>query len=250
MNTTRCLAYIWPAEDIRGKESALANVRFLTGPLKRKTVSCQLTTSIYTYYYWGVAFEVVTVTDNGAITGVDDVNKEDLAVFGMSLIHALSFNSITHEVLGSNGFVYKLDHSLFYRNCQPVCEYIYSQMETANNIIMQMYTLDGGIIAVLFDKDLPVDSSGYKFAIQRGFVTANNKLLSGMVSKSEVPEDNHEVMKQKDIDRLIERMTEEKRKMDQFTTIYFDEKMEGGKDYGKTSSKHDRLAGICISRKI
>ena len=37
MKITKCLAYIWPAEDIQGKDIALANVKFITGPYERKT---------------------------------------------------------------------------------------------------------------------------------------------------------------------------------------------------------------------
>lgn len=208
MKITKCLAYIWPAEDIQGKDIALANVKFITGPYERKTARYMLTTSIYKYYYWGVTFEVVSLAENGAITGVADVIREDLISFGMNIIHALSFNSITHEVLGSNGFVYKLDQSLFYRNCKPVCDYIYSQIETANNIVMQMYILNGGIISILFDKDIQPNSSSYKYVIQKGFVTADNKLLRSMVPKTEATTDNREVLKQRDIDKLIEKLSE------------------------------------------
>lgn len=208
MKNTKCLAYIWPAEDIQDKDIALANVKFITGPYERKTARYMLTTSIYRYYYWGVTFEVVTLTDNGAITEVSDIKREDLVSFGMNIIHALSFNSITHEVLGSNGFVYKLDQSLFYRNCKPVCDNIYNQIESATNIVMQMYTLNGGIIAILFDKDISPNSSSYKYVIQKGFVTADNKTLRSMVPKLEFEEENHEVLKQRDIDKLIEKLSE------------------------------------------
>ena len=37
MKITKCLAYMWPAEDIQGKDIALANVKFITGPYERKT---------------------------------------------------------------------------------------------------------------------------------------------------------------------------------------------------------------------
>lgn len=208
MKITRCLAYIWPAEDIQDKEVALANVKFITGPYERKTARYMLTTNIYRYYYWGVTFEVVSLDENGAITEVADVRKEDLLDFRMNIIHALSFNSITHEVLGSNGFVYKLDQSVYYRNCKPVCDFIYSQIETAENIVMQMYTVNGGIIAILFDKNISPDRKDYKYAIQRGFVTADNKLLRSMVPKTEVQEDNHEILKQNEIDKLIEKLSE------------------------------------------
>ena len=208
MKITKCLAYIWPAEDIQGKDMALANVKFITGPYERKVARYILRTGIYRYYYWGVTFEVVSLDENGSITEVADVKQEDLVTFGMSIIHALSFNHITHEVLGSNGFVYKLDQSLFYRHCKPVCDYIYRQTETADNIVMQMYTLNGGIIAILFDKDIPANSSSYKYVIQKGFVTADNQLLRSMVPKTEVETDNHEVLKQRDIDKLIEKLSE------------------------------------------
>lgn len=39
MKITKCLAYIWPAEDIQGKDIALANVKFITGPYERKIAS-------------------------------------------------------------------------------------------------------------------------------------------------------------------------------------------------------------------
>lgn len=175
---------------------------------ERQQARYMLTTSIYKYYYWGVTFEVVSLAENGVITEVADVSREDLISFGLNIIHALSFNSITHEVLGSNGFVYKLDQSLFYRNCKPVCDYIYSQIGTANNIVMQMYTLNGGIISILFDKDIQPNSSSYKYVIQKGFVTADNKLLTSMVPKTEATTDNREVLKQRDIDRLIEKLSE------------------------------------------
>ena len=207
MKKEKCLAYIWPAEDIDGKTEALANVKFLTGPYERKIGRYILTTSIYKYYYWGVTFEVVTLAEDGSITEVADVKKEDLAIFGMNIIHALSFNSCTHEVLGSNGFVYKLDQSLFYRNCKAVCDYIYEMAASAENIVMQMYTLNGGIIAILFDKDLSPNSTSFKYAIQRGFVTADNKLLRSMVPKTDVPVDNKEILDQRDIDRLIQSLS-------------------------------------------
>lgn len=208
MKTTKCLAYIWPAEDFTGKEAAWANIKYINGPYEGMVARYQLPTSIYRYYYWGVTFEVVTLDQNGAIISVSDVNKEDLAAFGMGIIHALTFNSATREVLGSNGFVYKLDQSLFCRYCKPVCEYIFQQIETARNFVMQMYTLNGGIIAILFDKDIDSNSNSYKYAIHRGFVTADNQLLRNMVPKVTIADRNNAVLKQPDIDKLIEQMME------------------------------------------
>ena len=207
MKKVKCLAYIWPAEDIEGKTEALANVKFMTGPYERKIGRYILTTSIYKYYYWGVTFEVITLAEDGSITEVADVKRDDLASFGMGIIHAISYNSCTHEVLGSNGFVYKLDQSLFYRNCKAVCDYIYEMANSAENIVMQMYTLNGGIISILFDKNLSSDSKSYKYAIQRGFVTADNKLLRSMVPKTDMSADNKEILDQRDIDRLIETLS-------------------------------------------
>ena len=64
----KCLAYIWPIENYAGKETALANVRFVTGPFKGKVAQYYMPTNIYTYYFWGVTFEVVTV--NGKNTQI------------------------------------------------------------------------------------------------------------------------------------------------------------------------------------
>ncbi len=208
MKTTKCLAYIWPAESIEGKDNAYAYVRFINGPYERKIGKYFLTTSIYKYYFWGVTFEVVTINEDGSIVEVADVKKQDLEAFDMSIIHALSCNSISHEVLGSNGFVYKLDQSVFYRMCGQVCDHIYEQIEGAENIVLQMYTLKGGIISVLFDKNIPESHPSYKYAIQRGFVTTDNKILRSMVPKKETGADNKEILKQADIDKLIEKLSE------------------------------------------
>ncbi|SCY79321.1 hypothetical protein SAMN02910292_02947 [Lachnospiraceae bacterium XBB2008] len=207
MKQTKCLAYIWPAESIDGKEQALAYVRFITGPYEKKTGKYLLTTNIYKYYFWGVTFEAVTIQDDGSIIEVSDVKRDEWESFGLSIIHALSWNSITHEVLGSNGFVYKLDQSVFYRVCGRVCDHIYEQIESAENIVMQMYTLSGGIIAILFDKDIPKSHPSYKYAIQRGFVTADNTILRSMVTIKEISADNKEVLKQDDIDKLLEKLS-------------------------------------------
>jgi hypothetical protein len=208
MKTIKCLAYIWPAESIEGKDNAYAYVRFINGPYERKIGKYFLTTSIYKYYFWGVTFEVVTINEDGSIVEVGDVKKEDLEAFDMSIIHALSWNSITHEVLGSNGFVYKLDQSVFYRICGRVCDHIYEQIEGSENIVLQMYTLGGGIISVLFDKNIAESHPSYKYAIQRGFVTADNKILRSMVPKKDISVDNKEILKQGDIDKLIEKLSE------------------------------------------
>ena len=209
MNTSfqgekKCLAYIWPIEDYIGKETALANVRFVTGPFKGKVARYYMPTNIYTYYFWGATFEVVTITANGAITAVTDIKREDLQQFDLNLIHALTFNNETKELLGSNGFVYKLSQSLFYRNCKPVCEYIYKEIETARNFAMQIYTLNGGIISILFEKNLSTKDRNYKYAIFRGFITADDKLLRSMIPKTDVATDSHEVLNQSEIDKLIE----------------------------------------------
>lgn len=209
MKAHKCLAYIWPAEDYTDKEFAMANVNFINGPFAKKSMQCRLTTSIYKYYFWGVTFEVVSVTDQGYISTVADVRKEDLAEFGMGIAHALTFNSVTHEVLASNGFVYKLDQSLFYRNCRFACERIYQEMETADNFVMQMYTLNGGIVAVLFDKNLDPKRPGYQYAVHRGFVTGDNKVLRTLVPRTAAHNDDNVVLKQPEIDVLVREMLRE-----------------------------------------
>ena len=204
MGTHRCLAYIWPVEPIEGKETALANIRCMNGPFAHKILESVLTTRIYTYYYWGVTFEAVTLSESGEVLEIGDVTKEDVKTFGMDMVCALTFNNMTHEVLASDGFVYKLDQSLFYRNCKQICEYIYKEIETANNFTLRMYTVNGAVAALLFDKNLTPDAKGYKFAIHRGFVTADNSILRTMVPKTALPERSNDILKQPEIDKLIE----------------------------------------------
>lgn len=201
-----CLAFIWPAEDIVGKEVCRSNVKFISGPFRHKVIQYDMTTDIYKYYYWGVTFEVVIINQKGDLIEVRDIDKNDFGIFDLDFITALTYNANTHEILATNGFVYKLDQSLFYRHCPAVCEYIYKEMETANNFILYMYTINGGIASVLFDKDLHIKDKRYKSVIHKGFITSDNHLLRNMVPKDTVDEEIGEKLKQEDIDKLIEKM--------------------------------------------
>ncbi|MCR4850863.1 MAG: hypothetical protein K5870_06350 [Lachnospiraceae bacterium] len=55
-----------------------------------------------------------------------------------------------------------------------------------------MDTLGGGIIAILFDKNIPMSHPSYKYVIQKGFVTADNTILRSMVTINEISADNKE----------------------------------------------------------
>ena len=203
MGTHRCLAYIWPVEEYKNKAYAQCYVKFLNGPFARQVGQYSLTTSIFQYYFWGVTLEMITITEKMEIVDVSDIQKEDFREFKLGIVYARTFNCNTHEVLASNGFIYKLDQSLFHNNCKKVCEHMYAEMETADNFLLALYTMNGGVIDLLLDKNVRTDAIGYKYAIHRGFVTADEKVLKGISVNTKTSTNGKEILKQEDIDKLI-----------------------------------------------
>lgn len=199
----QCLAYIWPLEPYQGKDTALSAIKIMTKPFKRKIIQTYVKTSIYNYYFHGVTFESITIDDDMNVLDIRDVNADDYGKFDISVIHALSFDCQTHDLLGSNGFLYNLDQSVFYRHCEDVCKYLYKEIETAYNFTMQMYTLDGGIIAVLFEKNVKPEDKRYNIAIHKGFITQNKDILRSIVPVS-TSIDKKRLLKQSEIDEIIE----------------------------------------------
>ena len=201
------LAFIWHAEDYINKEECLCYIQFLTGKLRGKIVQAKLTTGIFKYYYWGVTLEEVELNARNEVIGVADLTVDSLSRYNMNILHALTFNEETSDVLGSDGFVYKLNQSVFYNRCKAVYDYIVQEMKTANNCILRLYIKDGGIFSILFDKNISPKSPGYKYIMQRGFVTADKKVLRTMIPSTDASVGNsNDKLSQSDVDKMFEEL--------------------------------------------
>lgn len=203
--TKRYLAFIEPLEPIVGKEEALCKVRIITGDLAYSSVTCKLTTGIFRYYFWGTTFEVVTI-DGGVVVGVEDVKKETMLDFKLGVVHALTYNNFTHDVLASDGFLHNLDDSLFARHCRPVLNTIYNEIYTAQNFSMTMYTLNGAVINILFNKNIDKRAYEFKYALESGYVSADKGTLRSMIPKTQEDFDRKKKLTQSEIDKLFNDM--------------------------------------------
>ena len=75
---------------------------------------------------------------------------------------------------------------------------------------MRMYTRNGAVISILFDKNIDKKSPMYKYALEVGFITANKDMLRGLVPKTQDDFDKNKKLTQEDIDRLFDTMIDSK----------------------------------------
>lgn len=203
------LALISPMEDYVDKDAVMCNVRLLTGDRKHQTYQMSMTTSIFRYYFWGVTLEVVELDNSGNLIRVYDIDGEARRKYSIGISYALAYDEVNHEILASDGFVYNIDESLFARYCKPVCERIYAQILRSYNFALQFYTWNGAMLSLLFDANVSKDSPMFKYALNRGFIIADKKVLRRMslVSTSVSYEyDKNQKMTQDDIDRMLRSM--------------------------------------------
>lgn len=205
--TKRYLAFIEPMEYLEeGKAEVMCTIRIITGDLAYKILHQKLRTDIFRYYFWGTTFEVVYIDDNMNVYKVEDVQKDTMLEFKLGVVYALTYNNITHDVLGSDGFLHNLDDSLFARHCRPVLNVMYNEIQTAYNFSMRMYTLNGAVINILFDKNMSEKSPGYKYSMQSGFISTNKDMLRNMIPKTQAEFDRKKKLTQEDIDKLFDDM--------------------------------------------
>lgn len=201
MKQSKYLAFIEPMEDLRDKIEVMCKIRIISGDLAFKSLQQVLKTTIFNYYFWGTTFEVVTI-ENGKIVNVEDVKKDTMLEFKLGLVYALTYNNFNHDVLTSDGFLHNLDDSLFARHCKPVLDRIYYEISTAYNFTMRMYTLNGAVINILFDKNIKKD----KYVLESGFISSDRKTLRNMIPKTQDEFDKKKKLTQSEIDKLFNDM--------------------------------------------
>ena len=203
----KCIAFIWHLEDYTGKETCLCQLRILSGKYNGKYFQAYLTTNIFKFYYWGVTLEEVEIDKNLNIISVSDLDLESMKKYNINIFYALTFNEETSDALGSDGFVYKLNQSIFYNKCRAVYDHIMNEIKTARNFSLRLYTRDGGIFYFVFDKDISPKASGYKYVMNKGYITADKKVLKSMIPATSTNNTNsNEKMTQADVDKMLEEM--------------------------------------------
>lgn len=205
-----CLAFIEPLEPYQGVNEVLCSIRPVTGKLSYRNIPAKLGTGIFNYYFWGTTFEVVKIdVDTFNVYEVRDILRSDFEEFNLSVDYAITYNHFTHDVLGSAGFLHNLDQSLFARHCKPVLNNIYVEISRSYNFAMRMYLLKGALISIVFDRNISKNSVLYKYVMQAGFVAADKDIMRKMIPKTTTDLSSKEVMKQEDIDKLLQKYVEE-----------------------------------------
>ena len=201
------LAFISATQSHENLYSVWAKVQFVTGPRKGKVITCQVPTDIFRYYYHGTTLEVVELDKNDSIISVTDPKADDFKAFGLQLCRVYSFNMQTTDLLASNGFVYNLKQSSYWRDFHQVCDNIISQMYVASNFVMYAYLKDNVLLSLNVEFNLNEHDKRYKYAIHHGFVTADKKLLRMMCpAVANNTKSSNEKLSQEDIDTLIDEM--------------------------------------------
>ncbi len=200
------LALIEPLEEYKDKPNVLSIIKFVTGTHAHRRVQAMMPSSIFTYNFWGSTFELVTYNDKFEFSNVRDIEKEDFVKFNLGLTQALTFNEETKEVLATNGFVYPMNDSLYAKYCPKSWEIICNEIRQANNFTMQLFTYNGAVIYIYFDRDVKPNTSRYKKILTRGFVTIDKSLLRANTSIKNTVNDSNVKLNQNDIDKLIDEL--------------------------------------------
>lgn len=204
----KALAFISPIKPFENLFHIPANIDFVTGERKGKSGIYEVTTDIFKYYYFGTTLEVVELDKIGNIINIRDVQPTDLKEFNLNILKVYSFNLNTTDMMCSNGFVYILNQSKFWRDYPQVCNEIMKQMQLASNFVMYAYTMNNTILSVNVEFNLKETDKRYKRAIHRGFITEDKKLLKMMSPpiSTDSSIDPNEKLSQKDVDKLLDEM--------------------------------------------
>ncbi len=198
------ITIITPNEEPENAET-LSSVFFLTGDMAKKSIQTHIPTKYFKYYYYGATIEVVDY-ENGRINDIRDVNNDDAASLGLGITYALTFNPATTESLATNGVVYILNQSVFFRNYPQVVMNTVRAMYNTRFALLY-YTVNGGVVYVQLIPNPNPGSHADTYSMSFGFVTDKRDMLKSMLPKtiSEF-EDANRKLNQTDIDKLIDKL--------------------------------------------
>lgn len=203
------IAIIKPNEDINGKEEVLCNVRFIDKANKHFTTNTYIKTNIFKYYFYGTTIEVLELDDNGKVIDVHDLDKNALHEYNLQINYALTLSFMGNKIvsLATNGVVYYLEQSTFFRNYSFVANNMYIGMLGSSNFVFRYYTMEGEIVYIQLETNKGVNSIDYKYSLHNGFVISDRNLLKALIPKTQEEfEDSNEKLSQKQIDDLIDKI--------------------------------------------
>lgn len=205
------LAIIEPLDLDFSKEKVRSKVSVVTGEHAHRKFNMMVPVNVFRYHFWGSTFEVITYNEEFELLEIRDIVKDDLPMYNLGVVQALTYNPVTHDVVTTNGFVYNIDDSLFGKYCPHICKRIYKEIATAYNFTLMMITLNGAVIDLTFDKNVDAAKYPHRNILTPGFVTTNTKALRFTMPTSKAPADKNEKLSQDDIDDLIDRMLGDRR---------------------------------------
>lgn len=199
------LAIIMPLETI-DKESVYSELFFLQ---TREIVKTFIPNNVFKYYFYGVTLEVVELDKNNNCISIHDVKKDDLIKYNLSINYALtiSFDEDKIASLSTNGFVYYLEQTTFFKRYNFVLTNMYNAMKSSNNFVVRFFIINGAISYVQLECNKPSTASDYKYALHNGFSVSNRDILKCMLPKTDMDFiDSKEKLNQEAIDKLFEQM--------------------------------------------
>ena len=206
------IAIIKPVKDINDKEEVLCELRFIDKSNRHTNIIAPVKTSIFKYYFYGVTIEVVELDDSGNVIDIHDLDKESLLEYNLRMNYALSFSFVGNSMvsLATNGLVYYLEQSTFFRNYSFVADNMYKGMLGASNFVFRYYTIDDEIVYIQLETNKGVDAIDFKYALHNGFVISDRTLLKSLLPKTQADfVDSNEKLSQGKIAALIDKLNKE-----------------------------------------
>ncbi|MCR4739801.1 MAG: hypothetical protein K5886_06020 [Lachnospiraceae bacterium] len=201
------IAIITPVEDIKSEE-VLSDIRFLTGDDSKSVIRAKIPGKYFQYYYHGATIEVVDYED-GQVRSVRDIKSDDIPQFNIGVSYGLTFNPVTTESLATNGNVYILNQSSFYRNYPQVVKDTIDAMSGIRFAILY-FTINGAVVYMQLIDDMKDGSAADKYSMSFGYVVDKRDILKSMLPKtaSELADANRK-LNQDEIDRLVSMLLDE-----------------------------------------
>lgn len=197
----RYLAYITPINvNVNGLSIVPCTVVFLTGDLKHRPFTYNISSDYFKYYYYGSTLEVIELNNDLSISSIRDLTKDDADHFGISYCKALTLNLTTGDMLASNDFVYNINQNNFNNYCKGTIRNILERIKKLPEFSLGLYIINGAVIYI----ELYETPRNTKYAMSSGYLVNDKSLLK---HNSEVSEcTGNRKLSQVEIDNLITKL--------------------------------------------
>lgn len=204
------IAFIIPLEEVAGKSAVNCLFKFVAGEYHGREQVINTATDIFAYYFFGYTLETIIWDNNGCISKIRDIDREDCREFNISVASAVMYNGVSQSFLASNGFVYNIWESLFARYAgQNLVGRMVYEISSTRNFSARFYLLNGALLSINLSKNITEDKTSYKYVLEPGFVPGNKEILRTMIPKTRDEFAEKEKLTQADIDKMLQQMREE-----------------------------------------